>query len=264
MGSEDLGLSLEQIARLLEDDVSLCALRSMLRLKRIEIKEEPNQEQQRLSRVEMRLREIEETRLRSRREGRGATRPCFHCGRIVRELEGRFCPYSGKLLTPRHAGLLPIDRPTKGLSMRSLGFLLAALALIAVVAGLATVIADGRDAPELVARAPPESPSADPRLALLSVTQERLKEHGKLRFEGQIQNVSGASLPGIEVVVSLYDADPALISARGTPIDHAVLSPGEISSFSLDIDASPWARSYGVIFQQPSGSTISVRDDRSK
>lgn len=260
---KDLGLSLEQIARLLEDDLSLSELRGMLRLKRVEIQERLNQEQVRLARVEARLREIEEARLSSRREGGGAMRSCSHCGRMVPEPQGRVCPYCGKALTPPHADLLPVAKPAKELVVRSLRLLLAALALIAVVAGLVTVVADGRDAPELMARPLPESPPADPHLALLSVRYERSKVHGDLLFEGQIRNISDDPLAGVEAVVSLYDADPALIAASHAPVEREVLSFGEVSSFSVEIDASPRARSYRVIFQQPSGSTIPMRDDRS-
>jgi DNA-binding transcriptional MerR regulator len=260
---KDLGLSLGQIARLLEDELSLSELRGMLRLKRVEIQEQLNQEQVRLARVEARLREIEEARLSSRREGGGVMRPCPHCGRIVQEPAGPSCPYCGKALTPPHAVLLPIEKPARELAVRSLGLLLAALALIAVMAGLVTVVADGRDAPELIARPLPESPPADPHLALLSVRYERLDGHGDLLFEGQIRNISDAPLAGVEAVVSLYDADPALITASHAPVEREILSPGEVSSFSVEIDSSPRAHSYRVIFQQPSGGIVSMRDERS-
>lgn len=260
---KDLGLSLEQIGRLLEDDLSMSELRGMLRLKRVEIQERLHEEQDRLARVEARLREIEKARLSSRREGGGAMRPCPHCGRTVQEPDGRFCPYCGKALTSLHADLLPVDKPAKELAVRSLGLLLAAMALIAVVAGLVTVVADGRDTPGLIAKPGLEAPPAHPQLALLSVTYERRKERGDLLFEGQVKNVSGAPLTDVIAVISLYDADPALITASHAPIKHDVLSPGEVSTFRVAVDASPRARSYRVLFQQPSGRTVAMRDDRS-
>jgi hypothetical protein len=102
------------------------------------------------------------------------------------------------------------------------------------------------------------------KLALLSVRYERLKRQGVPLFEGRIKNISDAPLTDVVVVVSLYDADPALITASHTPVERDVLSPGEISAFSVEVDASPQARSYRVIFQRPSGTTIPVRDDRSE
>jgi effector-binding domain-containing protein len=56
---KDLGFSLEQIARVLEGGVSAEQLRGMLRLKRAEIAQRIDAEQERLQRVEARLRQIE-------------------------------------------------------------------------------------------------------------------------------------------------------------------------------------------------------------
>jgi hypothetical protein len=182
----------------------------------------------------------------------------------VQEGEGTFCPYCGKPLTPRHADFFPIGKSAKALTVRSLGLLLAALALIAVVAGLVTVVADGRDAPELIAKPLSEAPPADAQLALVSARYERPEGRGDLVFEGRVKNISDAPLAGVVAVVSLYDADPALLTANRAPIEHAVLSPGETSTFRVKVDASPRARTYGVIFQRPPGMTIPVRDNRSK
>jgi hypothetical protein len=157
---------------------------------------------------------------------------------------------------------LPIEKPAKELAMRSLGLLLAALALIAVVASLVTVVADGRKGPGLMARPFKEASAEDAQLALLSVRYEGSNEHGEILFEGQTKNVSDVPLIDVIAIVSLYDVDPALITASHAPIQRDVLSPGEVSTFSVAIGASPRARSFGVIFQQPSGSTIPMRDER--
>jgi effector-binding domain-containing protein len=55
-----LGLSLDQIARLLENDLTPEQMRGMLRLKQIEIQEQLDREQARLARVEQRLKQIEQ------------------------------------------------------------------------------------------------------------------------------------------------------------------------------------------------------------
>jgi effector-binding domain-containing protein len=56
---KDLGLSLEQISRLLADDLPLEQLKGMLRLKQAELSQQVTDEQARLARVEARLRLIE-------------------------------------------------------------------------------------------------------------------------------------------------------------------------------------------------------------
>jgi DNA-binding transcriptional MerR regulator/predicted transcriptional regulator YdeE len=57
---KDLGLALDQIAQLLEDDLSPDQIRGILRLKQVEIQQQVQEEQARLARVEQRLRQIEQ------------------------------------------------------------------------------------------------------------------------------------------------------------------------------------------------------------
>jgi DNA-binding transcriptional MerR regulator len=57
---KDLGLSLEQIATLLNDKLAVEQMRGMLRLKQMEMQEHVQEEQARLARVEARLRQIEQ------------------------------------------------------------------------------------------------------------------------------------------------------------------------------------------------------------
>jgi len=57
---KDLGLSLEQVAQLLDDDISPAEMRGMLRLKRMELAARVDDEQARLLRVEQRLRQLEQ------------------------------------------------------------------------------------------------------------------------------------------------------------------------------------------------------------
>jgi effector-binding domain-containing protein len=65
---KDLGLSLHQIARLLEDDLPPEHIRGMLRLKQVEIREQLKEQQARLARVEQRLRQIEQEETMPRQE----------------------------------------------------------------------------------------------------------------------------------------------------------------------------------------------------
>lgn len=56
---KDLGLSLEQIGRLLDEDLPPAQIRGMLRMKQAEIQDQLQDEQSRLRRIEARLRQIE-------------------------------------------------------------------------------------------------------------------------------------------------------------------------------------------------------------
>jgi DNA-binding transcriptional MerR regulator len=56
----DLGFSLEQIAGMLEEDLSTDQLLGMLKLKRAEVEEQMKLEQQRLARLEVRIRQMSE------------------------------------------------------------------------------------------------------------------------------------------------------------------------------------------------------------
>jgi len=264
MALKDLGLSLEQIDCLLIDDVPAAELRGMLRLKRFEIQDHLAEESARLDRVEQRLRQIEIARLKARGEGIEPMAPCPHCGRRIHESEGAFCPYCGKPLVPPHAGLLPGGKLPRQLTTRCLILLLVVMALVAVVAGLVTILTGTRDAPELVARPLSVSPLADPQLALLSTQYERVMEKGTILFEGRVKSLSADALVDVIAIVSLYDEDPSLISAGRGSIDCNTLSPGETCGFSIEVDASPLAHHYGVVFQYASNGTIPVRDDRSR
>jgi effector-binding domain-containing protein len=57
---KDLGLSLDQVAQLLESDLPPDQIRGMLRLRKVEIQQQMQEEQARLARVEWRLRQIEQ------------------------------------------------------------------------------------------------------------------------------------------------------------------------------------------------------------
>lgn len=56
---KDLGFSLAEVARVLNEDVSTVALRQMLRLKEAEIQQNIQQEQTRLQRIQTRLKQLE-------------------------------------------------------------------------------------------------------------------------------------------------------------------------------------------------------------
>lgn len=65
---KDLGLSLEQIAQFIHDEISAAEMRGMLRLKRMELLARVEDEQARLARVETRLRQLEQGNMTSHAE----------------------------------------------------------------------------------------------------------------------------------------------------------------------------------------------------
>jgi len=66
---KDLGLSLHQVAQLLNGDLSAEQIRGMLRLKQAQAQQKVEEEQARLARVECRLRQIEREGVMSTQEG---------------------------------------------------------------------------------------------------------------------------------------------------------------------------------------------------
>lgn len=65
---KDLGLALDQIGQLLKDNLSPEQIRGMLRLKQAEIRQQVQEEQARLARVEQRLRRIEQEEVMPKQE----------------------------------------------------------------------------------------------------------------------------------------------------------------------------------------------------
>ena len=92
---KDLGLSLKQIERMLDDDLSADEIRGMLRLKRIELLGIVEGEQERLARVETRLRLIEKER----------TMPDYEI--VVKEID-TLRVAEGRAVVPTHDEISPI------------------------------------------------------------------------------------------------------------------------------------------------------------
>ncbi len=63
---KDLGFSLEEIGRLLDDDLSVEQMRGMLKLREAEARQRMQQEAERLERIEVRLRQIEQEKCMSK------------------------------------------------------------------------------------------------------------------------------------------------------------------------------------------------------
>jgi DNA-binding transcriptional MerR regulator len=265
---KDLGLSLEQIAALLDDDLPPAEIRGMLRLKRVEIQQHLEEEQARLARVEARLKQIEQGWLEARNEREGTPiemRTCPGCRKEVREPGARFCPYCGAGLPISPAPLLPIKKPAKEVAKRSISFSLVAIVVLIVISALVAVVLRRHEVttPSLMSGPLPESQPSDPQLALLSVRCEKHARGGQFVFEGQVQNISDSSLQDIVVVVTVYNANPGCIGSDEAPIEHATLQPGQTSPFRVAVDYDPTVAYYKVKFKRRQGDTIPTRDSRS-
>jgi DNA-binding transcriptional MerR regulator len=265
---KDLGLSLEQIAALLDDDLPPAEIRGMLRLKRVEIQQHLEEEQARLARIEARLEQIEQGWLEAKDEREGTPmgmRTCPGCGKAVREPSARSCPYCGAGLPMSPAPLLPIKKPAKEVAKRSISFSLIAIVLIIAMSAIVAVVLRRHEMtiPSLMSGPLPESQPSDPQLALLSVRCEKHARGGQFVFEGQVQNISDSSLQDIVVVVAVYNANPGCVGSDEAPIEHATLQPGQTSPFRVAVDYDPRVAYYKVNFKRRQGDTLPTRDSRS-
>jgi DNA-binding transcriptional MerR regulator len=263
---KDMGLSLDQIAQLLEDELSPAEIRGMLRLKRAQIQQHIEEEQGRLARVEAQLRQIEEGWLEARNEEEGASMDigtCPECGKEVREPAVRYCPHCGASLTISPAPLLPVRKSAGQLAKRSVGLLLLGIVLITALSGLVLVVRSRRGAtiPSLMSGPLSEVQPPDPKLTLLATQCERPTRGGQFVFEGKVHNISGSSLQDVIAVVSMYDASPSLIRSAEASIEHTTLLPGQTSSFRVAVDYDPTIAYYKVKFKHRQGDTIPTQSN---
>lgn len=259
---KDLGLSLDQIGWLLDDEPSPAEIRWMLRMKRAEIRQQLADQQARLARVEARLAQIEQGWLEARNENGGKPmRTCYGCGREIREPDVKFCPYCGTGLAVRHAPLLPARESAGQLAKKSVGPLCVVILLLVFISGLVVVLQRKHEMtmPSLISGPVSESRPPDPQLALLVVQCEKSAQGTQFVFEGKVQNISGSFLQGVIAVVSVYNADPGRIDSGESPIERTTLLPGQISQFRVTVDYDPTVAYYRVEFRRRLGDAIPTR-----
>lgn len=103
------------------------------------------------------------------------------------------------------------------------------------------------------APAPPET-KTEALLELLSWAARG--EKGNLIAEGEVKNIAGRSLPGVEAAVSFATAAGEVISSNSSPVDFDPLQPGQITSFKVICPGKPGAQKASVVFKFSSGAAI--------
>jgi DNA-binding transcriptional MerR regulator len=97
---KDLGFTLDQVATLVDDDIEVDRLRAMLRSRQAELREQIEVDRARLSRVEARLRIIEEEDAMSHHEIKITTVPAVRVAELTAPVGGFEPPYITPVLGP--------------------------------------------------------------------------------------------------------------------------------------------------------------------
>jgi hypothetical protein len=131
----------------------------------------------------------------------------------------------------------------------------AALALIVALGGAAIVFTTSRgNAPAGAAQATHANP-----LELVSLGHSR--DTTSLTINGVVRNpANGPKLEGLTAVVSLIDANGALISTQDVPLDYRALAPGEEAPFKVTVPNAGAIARYRVSFR--AGSDVVPHIDR--
>jgi len=108
---------------------------------------------------------------------------------------------------------------------------------------------------------PPAAPSA--QLKLLASRGE-IGEYGYNTVEGQVQNITEASMKNIEAVVTWHDSNGNFISSDTALIEYDPLLPGQTSPFEVLARANPAMKKYSVEFKSFFGGRIEMEDARKK
>ena len=107
-----------------------------------------------------------------------------------------------------------------------------------------------------------EGPPRPAQVELLGHRGRRFEEADGYHYliEGQVKNLSDLTLERVEVVVTMYGEDDALLSSQRALLASEMLRPGEVSPFAViatGVGAS--SRRYEIRFEQQ-GQTVEARD----
>lgn len=107
-----------------------------------------------------------------------------------------------------------------------------------------------------------QEPPRAPQLELLGHQGRRFEGVDGYHYviEGLVKNLSHLALERVEIVVTTYDEDDALLSSQRSVLASEMLQPGEVSPFAVTATrAGEVSRRYEIRFEQH-GHTVVARD----
>ncbi|MBK9526998.1 MAG: hypothetical protein IPO41_01435 [Acidobacteria bacterium] len=101
---------------------------------------------------------------------------------------------------------------------------------------------------------PTSSKSSSPELKVLS--KKGTIEYSFVTVEGQVQNISGASLEAVQAVVTHYDGNGSFVTSDSALIEYNPLLPGQTSPYKVLTRHNPAMKTFNVEFKHILGGEI--------
>jgi hypothetical protein len=187
---------------------------------------------------------------------------CPDCGREVSDLAPA-CPNCGRPMAARPSPSMPPPGiPPKKSSSRTGCFVLAILAVVGLYA-LGSVAEDANRSLTNVDASLSSAPvDTAPRLEVTNWTWHQ--EYSYAIVEGEVRNISGASMDNVTAVARFYSADRTFITSDDALIDYRPLLPGQSSPFKIMQSWNPAMKSAGLEFREFGGRAINWREAEKK
>lgn len=171
---------------------------------------------------------------------------CKHCGRDLKATT-----------------VAPGPAPTPKKTSPAAWGCLTLIVLLGVVMVIGALNAPTPTPSSTQSRSAASSAPATNELALLSATGGHSSD-AFMKVEGQVENISSASLKSVAAVVTWYDKSDQFITSDTTLIEYDPLLPGQTSPFSVLTRANPAMQKYSVSFKHLIGGLIATEDRRTK
>ncbi len=88
------------------------------------------------------------------------------------------------------------------------------------------------------------------------------RQYGYITVNGQVKNVSEASLEAVDAVVEFYDANGKFVKSDDALIDYDPILPGQTSPFSVISTDNPAIKQYKTSFKYLLDGSIPMKDGR--
>jgi len=177
---------------------------------------------------------------------------CPDCGREVSD-QAPSCPNCGRPMVAQRSA--PQQQPKKSSSWLPGCLLLAFLGFC----GLYVLGSNATDSsgPSLSNDLSSASTPSTPKLEVTNWTWHR--EYGYAIVEGEVRNISGASMDNVTAVASFYGADQSFVSSDDALIDYRPLLAGQSSPFKVMATWNPAMKSANIDFREFGGRAIMWR-----